>query len=139
MESDVNARAFNLTSRVLLAVAAVVVIAVLARDLHVVRLTSRSLIDYPDRQGDGALRDSVHKLQQAAAESPDTYPLRALGLLYVRAGRPGTAIRYFTEVLRLEPADRAVWYSLAITASPVHHRLYESAISHLRALDPKYR
>lgn len=133
-----NARAFHLTSRVLLAAAAVVVIAVLARDLHVVRLqeTGPSVIDYAAHPSERILRESAHRLEQAAAESPDTQPLETLGLLYYTAARPRTAIRYLTEVVRREPANPAAWNALALAASRVDRGLYVSAVRHLRALSP---
>lgn len=138
MESDVNARAFNLTSRVLLAAAAVVVIAVLARDLHVVRLqeTGPSVIDYAAHPSDRVLHEAVGKLERATAESPDTQPLETLSLLYYTAARPRTAIRYLTQIVRREPANLVAWNSLALAASRVDRGLYVSAVRHLRALSP---
>lgn len=133
-----SARAFHLTSRALLAASAVVVLVVLARDLHVVRLQEArpSLIDYAAHPSDRMLHQAARHLEQAAAESPDTEPLQALGLLYYTAARPRTAIRYLTEVVRREPANLVAWNSLALAASRVDRGLYVSAVRHLRALSP---
>ncbi len=133
-----SASRFDAASRLALAVAAAILLALLAVNLHVARLVTAgaAVREFAVKPTGERLRQRAGDFRRAAADAPDVEPTLLLGSLYYVAGRRDAAIDRYLRVVEREPENLVAWRSLGLAAKGRDRALRARAIARMRALSP---